>query len=282
MASYDRDDPELARTYDRVSDRQFESGQRLVERLDLAPGARVLDVGCGTGRLAEWIAARIGPGVVGIDPLPERIALARARAPGLRFEVGRAEDLAGFANGSFDAVCLSAVLHWVEDKAGALAGISRVLRPGGRLGLTTQAKELQRQGTLAEVLAPVFGRPPYRDHAKQARAVMRPATLTELVTMLHEASLRLRDLHVVERRYWHASGEDVVAFYESSTFGNFLSTVPGDLRPQLRRDLVRAFDARRGAEGILIEDYGVLAVAVRAIREDVEPPGGQGRGGSTV
>jgi arsenite methyltransferase len=262
--SHARDNPELARTYDRVSERQFESGRRLVERLDLKPGEQVLDIGCGTGRLGEWIAGRIGPNVVGIDPLPERIALARARAPALRFEVGRAEQLGTFAGGSFDAVCLSAVLHWIEDKARALAEIARLLRPGGRLGLTTQAKELQRQGTLAEVGGPLLGRLPYRDYAKQAGAVLRAATLTEIVTLLREASLELRELHVTERRQWHARGEDVVAFFESSTFGNFLSSVPDDLRPQLRKDLVSAFDARHSAEGILIKDYGVLVVADRA------------------
>ncbi len=263
MVSHAHDNPELARTYDRVSERQFESGRRLVERLDLEPGERVLDIGCGTGRLAEWIAGRIGPNVVGIDPLPERIAMARARAPALRFEVGRAEHLGAFADRGFDAVCLSAVFHWIEDKARALGEIARLLRPGGRLGLTTQAKELQRQGTLAAVAGPVFGRPPYREHAKQASAVLEAATLTEIVTLLHEASLRLRELHVAERAQWHASGEDVVAFFEASAFGNFLSSVPDDLRPRLRKELATAFDARRGPEGILIKDYGVLVVADR-------------------
>ena len=80
------------------------------------------------------IAERVGPTgkVVGVDPLAERIALARARAPGIRFEVGQAEDLGVFTDESFDVVCLSAVFHWVEDKPKALAEIRRVLCPGGR------------------------------------------------------------------------------------------------------------------------------------------------------
>src|ERR1700678_2197162 len=85
---------ELARDYDRISvDRQLQSGKSLVERLAIAPGEHVLDVGCGTGLPALHIAGLVGAAgsVLGIDPLPLRIALAQARArPGLEFRVGDA------------------------------------------------------------------------------------------------------------------------------------------------------------------------------------------------
>lgn len=263
MVSHAHDNPELARIYDQVSQQQFEGGQRLVGLLGLARGDRVLDVGCGTGRLAEWMAASIGPGVVGIDPLPERITLARARAPGLRFEVSRAEDLAAFPGGSFDAVIASAVFHWVEDKPKALAEFARVLRPGGRLAVSTLAKELQRQGSLADVLRSVLSREPYRRHARRVASVVPAATLTEIVSMLGDSPLALRELHVLRRGSRHASGEDVVTFYEASAFGNLLASLPDDLRSRLRRDLAAALDAQRSPEGILIEDYGVSLVAER-------------------
>src|SRR5262245_54554766 len=104
--SFEHDSRNLAETYDRVSDLQFESGKRLVERLGLEQGTRVLDVGCGTGRLAQWIAERVGTGgvVAGVDPLEERIHIARSRAGAVRFEVGQAEDLHAFEDASFDMV----------------------------------------------------------------------------------------------------------------------------------------------------------------------------------
>ena len=131
MTSFEHDNSRLAETYDRLSDSQFEGGKRLVERLGLKVGDRVLDVGCGTGRLARWIAQCVGPegSVVGIDPLIERIAIARARAEGISFDVGQAENLSAFAGESFDAVCMSAVFHWVSDKPKALREVRRVLRP---------------------------------------------------------------------------------------------------------------------------------------------------------
>src|SRR5258708_20812250 len=107
--SFAHDSRHLAETYDRVSDLQFEGGKHLVERLDLAEGARVLDVGCGTGRLAGWMVERLGPkgSVVGIDPLEDRVRVARSHGGAVRFEVGQAEDLDAFEGASFDAVCMS-------------------------------------------------------------------------------------------------------------------------------------------------------------------------------
>src|SRR4051812_26663950 len=104
--SFTHDSRRLAEIYERASDLQLEGGKRLVERLGLEEGAHVLDVGCGTGRLARWIGERLGPegSVVGIDPLQERIGIARSQGGAARFEVGHAEALGAFEDASFDAV----------------------------------------------------------------------------------------------------------------------------------------------------------------------------------
>src|SRR5262249_44510899 len=87
--SFAYDNRYLAETYDRLSDMQFEAGKQLVRHFGDLDGARVLDVGCGTGRLARWMVELVGPGgsVVGIDPLAERISIARAHASGIQFDV---------------------------------------------------------------------------------------------------------------------------------------------------------------------------------------------------
>src|SRR5262245_48969914 len=111
--SLSEDSDQLARDYEQVSrNRQFQSGLRLVAALAIAAGERVLDVGCGTGLLAEHVAAIVGPTghVLGIDPLPLRIELAQGKArPNLEFQVGNAADLSSVPDGSIDVVCLNAV-----------------------------------------------------------------------------------------------------------------------------------------------------------------------------
>src|ERR1700735_4522648 len=139
------DTPELAKHYDAVSaDRQFKAGRDLVGRLHIGPGERVLDVGIGTGLLAQYVSERVGPGgfVAALDPLAYRIELPSARAkPNLVFRVGTADDLSAYADASFDVVYLNAVFHWLPDQRRALAEFHRVLKPGGRLGITTGSKD---------------------------------------------------------------------------------------------------------------------------------------------
>ncbi|MGA7124372.1 MAG: methyltransferase domain-containing protein [Polyangiaceae bacterium] len=263
--SFDHDNPRLAAIYDRLSESQFQSGKRLVERLELRSGNRVLDIGCGTGRLAEWIAEIVGPdgNVVGIDPLPERVAIARARARRASFEIGRAEDLCAFAAGSFDAVCMSAVFHWVSDKPKALAEVKRVLRSGGRLGVTTLPKELIGASTVTEVCAPVFSRHPYSERVDLSALalVSRGHTTTELISMVLASGLELVELSIRQRTRAIPNGEAVVDFVESSSFGNFLRIVPEELRAPLKADLANAFEARRGPEGIAVRNHGTTFVA---------------------
>src|SRR5262245_38544901 len=99
----DRDNAALAEDYERISaEWQFRSGTRLVERLAIRPGERVLDLGCGTGLLTRHIADLAGRSgyVLGLDPLPLRIALAATRADAsLEFRVGNAYALDDLQDG---------------------------------------------------------------------------------------------------------------------------------------------------------------------------------------
>ena len=264
--AFTHDSRQLAETYERVSDLQFEGGRRLVERLGLEQGAHVLDVGCGTGRLARWMGERLGPkgSVVGLDPLEERIAIARSHGGAARFEVGQAEALGTCDDASFDAVCMSAVLHWVSDKAKALAEIRRVLRPGGRLGVTTIPHELSHAGTVALVLQPLLRRPPYAGHVDLAALGSgKRCTSTDLVSLVLESGLELVELHVTQHVSRHESGAAFLEFAEASSFGNFLRIVPEELRASLRADVVAGFDGQRGPDGVVVRGWGVLLVAMR-------------------
>jgi ubiquinone/menaquinone biosynthesis C-methylase UbiE len=87
-------------------------------------GARVLEIGCGTGAICRRLA-RDAASVTGIDPSPVFVERARALAPGIRFEVADGAELP-FADGSFDVVICHTVLCHVADCAAVLREARRV------------------------------------------------------------------------------------------------------------------------------------------------------------
>ncbi len=112
-------------------------------RLDLAPGARVLDVGCGSGRHTAGAYRLPGARVVGVDTACADLVAARKRLQlherlnahgGGRWDLCAANGLSlPFADGCFDLVLCAEVLEHVRDDGRVLAEIRRVLRPGGDL-----------------------------------------------------------------------------------------------------------------------------------------------------
>lgn len=96
-------------------------------------GRRILDAGCGAGPLSAALRER-GAQVSGIDASAPMVALAGRRlGEGADLRVGDLADPLPFADGAFDDVVASLVLHYLKDWGPTLAEMRRVLRPGGRL-----------------------------------------------------------------------------------------------------------------------------------------------------
>jgi arsenite methyltransferase len=102
--------------------------------LGLQPGEHVLDIGSGPGFLASEMAEEVGADgrVHGIDPSDSMLAIARHNETSVDYSRGDALALP-FADEQFDVAVSTQVYEYVDDIAGALAEVRRVLRPGGRL-----------------------------------------------------------------------------------------------------------------------------------------------------
>jgi demethylmenaquinone methyltransferase / 2-methoxy-6-polyprenyl-1,4-benzoquinol methylase len=109
----------------------------MVEAVQAAPGDRVLDVATGTGLVARALVRRYGCEVVGLDQSAEMLARGRelcAGVPGIELVRGEAERLP-FDDGSFDALSFTYLLRYVDDPAGTMRELARVVRPGGRIAM---------------------------------------------------------------------------------------------------------------------------------------------------
>ena len=131
----------------------------------LQPGTRVLDVACGTGVVTRAAAERIGPtgSVTGIDVAPDMIAVARTIPSGGAPITWQEADAASLPlpDESFDVGLCQMGLMFMEDRAGALGELHRVLAPGGRVVVNTPGRiqhpfQVMEQA-IADTLDPSLG-----------------------------------------------------------------------------------------------------------------------------
>jgi trans-aconitate 2-methyltransferase len=125
-----------AAEYAHQSSLQATMAEQVLGLLELTGSERVLDVGCGQGKVTAKIARRLPDGaVVGIDPSHDMISFARSHfsQPNLRFEVADARQLP--FEKEFDLVVSFNALHWIPEQELALRSIRESLISGGRAQL---------------------------------------------------------------------------------------------------------------------------------------------------
>ena len=163
-------------------------------------GAKVLDVGCGGGLLSEAMA-RAGAEVTAIDLAPELVRVARLHALESKvqvdYRVQAVEALAAEAAGGFDAVTCMEMLEHVPDPGAIITACAQLLKPGGRLFLST-LNRTPAAFALAIVGAEYVARLlPRGTH--QYRDFIRPS---ELAAWLREAGLALEDVSGMAYEPW--------------------------------------------------------------------------------
>jgi len=254
-ASLDLDTQDLAQLYEQVSaDRQYKAGQRLIQDLAVTAGETVLDLGCGTGQLAEYAATIVGSEglVVGLDPLPLRIEIAKRKTrANLSFRIGNAFDLSEIASGTFDVAYMNAVFHWLPEKREPLRQIFRVLKPGGRLGISTGAKG--NPNPLHIIRERVLSRAPYNQYPAAAEPVAHRVSIDEMANLLTQAGFEVKTIEARPIARPEMTAEASIRFSEASSFGNFLGHLPEALRASARADIKRE-----------LEQTDVLAVTSRS------------------
>lgn len=152
----DYDQTVMARDYDRARAIDAQSMQlwlaAFAARVPVA--ARIVDLGCGTGRFTQALADFYGATVLGVDPSETMLeqATAKAHSAAVSFARGTAESIPA-PGASADLVFSSMVFHHFTDRAQAAREIRRVLRPGGAVIIRTSTRENSRRAPYAPFFA---------------------------------------------------------------------------------------------------------------------------------
>jgi SAM-dependent methyltransferase len=210
--------------------------EEALRRADVGPGARVLDVGCGTGVFLRMCADR-GASVAGLDAAAGLLELARARVPEADVRLGDLQVLP-YEDDAFDVVTGFTSFFFADDMVAALREAARVARPG------------------APVVIQVFGRPERceLEAVKLAIAAYRPGGAEEqywrpgLVDELAvEAGLTIERSFDTTYAYAYA---DQDALAEAMLAAGGAAAVAGpDNEAALREDIIRALAGSRQPDG---------------------------------
>ena len=253
--------PGMAGVFDRAADTYDAVGvpwfgpvaQGLVEELDVRPGERVLDLGCGRGAALLPLARAAGPTgrALGLDLAPRMVELTAQDAsdlPQVEVRVGDASapDVPAQA---YDVVSCCLVLFFLPDPAAAVRSWVPAVAPGGRVGVTTFGPQDTRWQVVDELFRPYL---PTAEHDPRARGRTGPFASDEGVAALLTGAglVDVRTAHrTVEAVF--ASPEQWVDFSWSHGQRAVWESVPEDERDDLRRRIVEVLrDVERRDGGL--------------------------------
>ena len=250
MTTTDDDDWNAAQ-YTQHSSLQEAMAAEVLALLDLQGGERVLDVGCGDGRITARIADRVASGtVVGVDASPDMIAhAAREYGPGaaharanLRFEVADARALPFDA--AFDLLVSFNALHWVHEQGAALRAIAAALVPAGRAQLRMVTRGTA--SSLEEVAEATRKEPRWAAHFAAFEDPYLRLTADEYAALAAETGLEVLAVRT-QAKAWNFHTDAAFFGFCSAGFGAWTQRLPEAQHRAFIESVIRAYRAATNA-----------------------------------
>lgn len=234
--------------YHRQSSLQQAMADEVLGQLSLGGTERVLDVGCGDGRITAQIAARVPHGsVLGVDPSRDMIAFASSHygppvQANLRFEVGDARRLP--YRQEFDLVVSFNALHWVPEQGAALDSIKAALKPGGRATLRF-VPQGNRQ-SLEDVIEEVRRCPRWEEYFADFHCPYNHLSPAEYRELAEKRGLRILRLDLMDKAWDFQTREGFTAFAQA-TFVEWTRKLPEAERPEFIAEVLDRYCERTAA-----------------------------------
>ncbi len=217
--------------YSQNSSEQQRWGQELIDKLNLEGSERVLDIGCGHGKLTAAIAKRLPNGsILGIDNSSEMVKFARSgfpasQYPNLSFKLLDARDL-DFRE-EFDVIFSNAVLHWVLDHQPVLNGIYQSLKPNGRILLQMGGKG--NAGEMVTVIHAMIEQEKWSAYFTRFTFPYGFYGTEEYQDWLTQAGFQVEYVNLIPKDMVH-KGKDGLCGWIRTTWLPYLERIPQDLR----------------------------------------------------
>jgi trans-aconitate methyltransferase len=236
-----------AADYASHSQGQFTWAMSVIERLGLEGHERVLDIGCGDGKVTAEIAARLPKGsVLGIDNSVQMIALAIRNSgdrANLSFRPCDAQVMD--VDGPFDVGFSNAALHWMPDLPAVFSGLARAVAPRGRVFLSMGGR-----GTAALVLAALDrlrGVDRWADWLRRSRPPYHFRGPDEVEPMLGQAGFEPSRVELIAKPLRLANRESLTGWLRTTWMwatepmpegvrADFLEVLTGEVEPGCKRD----------------------------------------------
>jgi trans-aconitate 2-methyltransferase len=236
-----------ATAYERLAAPQTRWGRAVIDRLELDGHERVLDAGCGTGRVTTLLLERLPGGrVIALDGSSAMIAEASARfADEPRVELVVADLTQPLPiDGPVDAILSTATFHWITDHASLFRNLASVLRPGGQLvaqcGGAGNISSLER---IISGMGHTFGGEKTFATAEETRARLEAAGFDDVDTWLNDEPTPI-------------PAEELEAFMQTVCLGGIVDDMAPDERARFVHEV-----ASRMPEPVI--DYVRLNIVAR-------------------
>jgi trans-aconitate 2-methyltransferase len=233
--------------YEQISALQQSMAAEVLEGLDLTGARRVVDLGCGNGKITAAIARKVpAASVLGVDASHDMIAYARehfgpATVPNLKFAVADISQLA--FRSEFDTVLSFNALHWIPQQASALAKIYEALCAGGLAHFRLVPKGERK--SLEDVLEETRFSPRWSAAFGDFRDPYLHMTAEEYRALAEATGFRVKSQSVRDEAWDFGSRAGFLAFASVTTVAWF-SRLPADAKASFLEDVLARYAAVAG------------------------------------